>query len=322
MDTWVAQIHRRAQIVIDQIMAARTAATLSGVDLEGLEAQYRLLLERLYTEEMPSARLRDNSDLIVRAEGPGADHQAPELHSFSWLSEHVRVQLGKLTAAVLPMAVRDAKAAAKRLHWAFMGYAPGSIMLGFSLRHPESMPGFEETDRAAYAMLSASAQSIATVPQFVGNTELDAAIQTAIPDPALRDSAVTAARHLAPTLQSGIHTIEVASRNGDYGTLSQRERMVLKNAVDRPDLRQMRSGTFVGSLRAADLDKRRAVLRDVDGLGSAIRCIIDENTEANAKALFGARVKVEGDYETDAEGRPRLMRIRRLSQDTSQPPLI
>lgn len=141
-------------------------------------------------------------------------------------------------------------------------------------------------------------------------------------DPALRDSAVIAAWNLSPTAQSGIHTIEVASRAGDHGTLSNRERMVLKTVIGRSVLHEVKSGTFVGSFRAADLDTRRGVLREVAGLDRAIRCILDDNMEADAKLLFGGRVKAEGDYETDAEGRPRLMRIRRLTKDTSQPPLI
>lgn len=308
MDSWVNQLHRRAQIVIDQIMAAQTVAQQTGTPMDGLVSQYRALLERLYSEELPSARLRDTSDLILRAEGPGADHDAPSLRSFNWLADHVRSQLDKLTAAVLPMTMKDAKAAIKRTEWVFAGYAPGSIMMGFSLRQPESMTGFEESDRSAYESLSRSAQSIATVPQFIGDKGMQPGLHEIITDPALRDAAVVAAWMLSPTPQSGIHTIEVAARNGDYGSLSQRERMVLKQAIDRPELRQRKTGTFTGAMRAADLDKRRVTLRDVENIG-AIRCILDENMEGQARDLFGGAVKVTGDYETDKEGRPRLMRI-------------
>lgn len=127
---------------------------------------------------------------------------------------------------------------------------------------------------------------------------------------------------LAPTAHSGIHTIEVSWRKSDYGTLSQRERMILKTAISCPELRQKKTGTFIGSLPAADLDKRHAVLRDVIGLDSAIRCILDETLEADARHLFGGRVKAEGDYESDPEGRPRLTHIRLLESDNSQAKLI
>lgn len=322
MDTWVDQLNRRAQILMDQVIAARLAGKQTGQDLSWLEQQYRDMIERLYAEEYASANLRDNSDLVLRAEGPGADHDAPTLHSFNWLADHVRKQLGRLSIAMLPMAVDDAKKAAKRLHWAFMGYAPGSIMMGFALRQPESMTGFEESDRKAFQMVSQSAQAIAAVPQFVGNTELDASINEHITDPALRDSAVMAAWYLAPTSQSGIHTIEIASRNGEHGELSQRERMVLKSVIDNPTLRQKRQGVFCGSLRAADLDKKRAVLRDVAGLDSAIRCILDERLDTNIKHCFGGRVKVGGEYETDRDGRPRLMYVHSLEPDDTQPKLL
>jgi hypothetical protein len=127
---------------------------------------------------------------------------------------------------------------------------------------------------------------------------------------------------LAPKAQSGIQTIEVSWRKNDYGTLSQRERMVLKTVISRPELRQKKTGTFIGSLPAADLDKRRAVLRDVIGLDSAIRCILDETLEADVRHLFGGRVKAEGDYESDTEGRPRLMHFRLLESDNLHAKLI
>lgn len=318
MDTWADQVNRRARLLMDQVIAARLSAQESGVDLGWLEQQYRDRIAQLYAEEFASARLRDTSDLIVRAEGPGADHEAPSLHSFTWLTDHIRNQLARLSTAVLPLAVADAKRARKRLRWSFMGYAPGSIMMGFALRHPESMPGFEDSDKAAFALITSSAQSIATVPQFVQDNGIDMAIREAIPDPALRDTALLAAGHIAPTAQSGIHTIEISARNGARGNLSQRERMVLKTVTDNPTLRQKKAGTFVGSLRAADLDTGRAVLRDVAGLESAIRCILGKALEMKAKELFGRRVKVSGDYESDREGRPRLLHIDSIEPDTTQ----
>lgn len=327
MATWVEQVHSRAALIHDQIAArVRLAQTPEfsnamqdeSVSLENLTAHFYRMLERLYSEELPAARLRDTSDLVLRAEGPGADHEAPSLRSFNWLADHVKSQLDKLTAAVLPMTAKDAKAASKQVDWVFNGYAPGSIMMGFSLRQPESMAGFEESDRAAYESLSLSAQSIATIPQFVGDSEMNPGLSDAISDPALRDAAVVAAWMLSPTDKSGIHTVEVSARNGDYGTLSQRERMVLRREIDRPEMRQRKTGTFIGAMRAADLDKRRVTLRDVDGIG-AIRCILDGGMESQARTLFGGPVRVTGEYETNREGRPRLMRISRIEPYGSLP---
>lgn len=311
MDTWVDQLNRRAQLLMDQVIAARMAGQQSGQELGWLEQQYRDMIEKLYAEEYASARLRDSSDLVVRAEGPGADHDAPSLRSFNWLAEHVRKQLTKLGEAVMPLAVNDARAIARKLGWVFTGYAPGSIMMGFALRKPEATPGFEESDEAAFSMLNNAAQSIAAVPQFVGDNELNAEIAEELTDPALRDAAIVAAWQLSPTAQSGIHTIEVASRNGYHGHLSQRERMVLKQSVDKPMLRRMEQGSFSGQLRAADLDKHRVVLREVDGIGS-IRCVIAPHLDVSTQQLFGHRVKVIGSYETDREGRPRMMQVQSI----------
>lgn len=323
METWVERVNFRASIVHDQIVAARLIQDQTGADLSGNIARHMEILDRLYAEEYPSAKLRDTSDFVLRAEGPGTDHDAPSVTSFNWMTDHVRVQLRKLTEAVLPMTVSDARSAARKVVWSFTGYAPGSIMLGYALRVPDSMPGFEGSTRDIYLALSESVQSIASVPQFVDDAGINAGISEVFGDPALRDSALVAAFNLSPTNQSGIHTIEIAARNGDSGHLSGRERMILKNAVDRPEMRTKRLGTFIGSLRAADLDKRRAVLRDVSGTDSAIRCILDERLDATSiRNCFGNRVLVSGEYETDREGRPRLMHVHTLLPVEPQPPLI
>jgi hypothetical protein len=317
MGTWVEQLNRRAQILVDQIIAARLAAKQADVDLSWMERQHREMLERLYADEYASAHLRDTSDLIVRAEGPGADHDAPSLKSFAWLSEHVRIQLSKLGEAVLPLAVNDARAVAKKLGWVFSGYAPGSIMLGFALKAPPLVPGFEDADKVAFDVVRSAAQSIASIPQYVGDTEVSPGIADHFPDPALRDAAIVAAYQLAPTAQSGIHTVEVATPGGQFGSLSMRERVVLKLLVDSPMLRRSKNGSFVGDLRAADLDKHRLILRAVDGIGS-IRCVTAPELDDRSRKLFGGRVRVFGAYETDRDNRPRLMRVERI-QEVSDP---
>jgi hypothetical protein len=235
------------------------------------------------------------------------------LKSFTWLSEHVRRQLTKLGEAVLPLAVEDAKAVSKKLGWVFTGYAPGSIMLGFALKSPAAIEGFEEADSIAFDAVRSAAQSIAAIPQYVGDTELSAGIADQIPDPALRDAAIVAAWQLAPTNQSGIHTVEVAARDGQYGSLSMRERVVLKQSVEKPVLRSSKSGSFLGYLRAADLDKHRLILRAVDGVGS-IRCVTSPELDKYSRRFFGSRVSVSGTYETDLSGRPRLLRVEEIKE--------
>jgi len=311
MSTWVEQVKVRAQILIDQVFAARIAAKESGRDLAWLEAQYRDLLDQLYSEEYAAAKLRDSSDLVLRAEGPGADHLAPSLQSFTWLSEHVRVQLRKLTEAVLPLAAVDSKKIAKRMGWTFTGYAPGSIMVGYALQTPPRIAGFEDADAAAFDLIRGAAKSIASIPQFIRDTEVDQGLADLIPDPAMRDAAMVAAWNLSPTPQSGIHTVELAARDGDHGSLSQRERMVLKKSIASPLFRKNQTGSFVGQLRAADLDKQRIILRAVDSVGS-IRCAISTELANDARKYFGGDVKVIGTYETDRSGKPRLMRVERI----------
>jgi hypothetical protein len=311
MDTWVEQINRRARILIDQIVIARAGAKENNLDLGWLERQYESLLEQLYADEYAGARLRDTSDIVFKAEGPGADHDGPNLRTFTWLSEHVRRQLTKLSEAVLPLIGSEASAVTRKLGWTFTGYAPGSITLGFALKNPPHLVGFEKSDETAFGIVRNAAQSIAAIPQFIGETELSEELTEQISDPALRDAAIVAAWQLSPTSQSGIDTVEVVSRTGDHGSLSKRERSVLKQSVISPMFRKPVFGSFVGHIRAADLDKNRLVLRDVHNVGS-IRCAINEKLGPEAKKNFGGLVEVFGRYEADRDGRPRMMRVDRI----------
>jgi hypothetical protein len=308
MDTWVSQINSRARILIDQIVASRLAATESKLELNWLEKQYQDLLEQLYADEYAAAHLRDSSDLVVRAEGPGASPDGPSLRSFAWLSDHMRDQLGKLRKAVLPLTEADAKTM-RNLGWVFTGYAPGSIMMGFALRGVGATSGGAE--QAAFEMLRNAAQSVAAIPRHIGESELSEGLAEEITDPALRDAAIVAAWNLSPTAKSGISTVEVSSKTGEHGSLSLHERSVLKQSVVSPLFRKTESGSFEGELRAADLDKRRLVLRDVRDVGT-IRCAINPELADQAKAYFGKKVRVFGKYEADRNGTPRMMRVERI----------
>lgn len=317
MDAWVDNIHKRAQILVEQIVSARAVAASSEIDLSGIERQSMELLDRLYREDFPAAQLHDVSDIVLHAEGPGADHIAPSLHSFNWITTHIREQLKKLSASVIPMSAGDVEKIAKDVEWSFNGYAPGSIMVGFSLVRPASMNGMEDADKEAYDLISSSAQLLAVVPQFVDQTGVNHGINQEIKDPAMRDSAIIAAWSMAPTTQSGIDSIQFFSKSGASGSLSTKKRAILREAIKSPKLTEKVNGKFAGTMRAVDLDRNRAVLRDVHDIGS-IRCILPKNFESQAKAMLGADVIVEGEYERDESGRPRLMRVSTMKPNDQQ----
>ncbi len=285
----------------------------SGSDeLKAALNRYQRELHNLYAEELPIARLKDNSDLLVRAVGVSADHDAPMLKAVAFVADKVRTNLGQLSKSVSPMLK---KIPTGNLPWVFNGFAHGSIMMGFSLQKPT-----EEIEKALgdelYEALSTTAQDIAFVPQFIDDVDVNTAIAEVITDPAIRDAVLIAAHNLSPTANIGLHTIEVGSRTGGYGELTMKSRQVLSGVIKKPKLLHKKHGSFTGVLEAADLGAGRLVMRNIiDATDvSAIRCLVPSSLRETIKKGFGELVTITGEYETDSTGKPRLFTV-----DTIEP---
>lgn len=68
-DSWVDLVEKKAQLIIDQIVAARVLLSRNEVQAEGIDRPYLDLLKQLYQDEYPLAQLIDSSDLVARFEG-------------------------------------------------------------------------------------------------------------------------------------------------------------------------------------------------------------------------------------------------------------
>ena len=138
-------------------------------------------------------------------------------------------------------------------------------------------------------------------------------IEEFAPDPAMRDIGLAALLRFAPSGRKGIHTLEIGSRSEGMMSLGQRERVVLREAIDKPSMQASLSGSFVGEIREADLDKSRLHLRSVEGIGT-LRCVVPEMSVDHARALLGRRVRAIGNYQVNQDGRPRLLFVERFEQ--------
>ena len=109
----------------------------------------------------------------------------------------------------------------------------------------------------------------------------------------------------------GFSAIEISAPGSRQipAAFTNRERVVLReSALRTPVMRAVASGTFVGELREVDLDAKRFHLRNVPGIGG-IRCVLGNLNADTARKLIGHGVRVSGEYEADADGKPRLMRV-------------
>lgn len=312
MDTWVNQLHARASVIHGQISAWMSA--MQSVDADGISEETKRLalqplyelLGKLYAEDLPIAQVRDNSDLIVHAEGPAAIGSSMQLRAVNWISAQVKRQLQLLAQAALPNN-KDADKIAKKMQWNVTGIAPGSIFMGFALVRPPTKNGFEESDNHCFDAIVKAAQALPIIPRFIQGDHVSQGLTEVLVDPAVRDAAMYAAMRLSPTDTSGLASVEISTSHGDFGTLGQHERIVLRESLRSPLMRQTFHGSFVGDVREIDLDAGRIELRNVSSVGT-IRCAFSSSSDTG-KQWLDRKVRVTGTYESDRSGKPRLMMI-------------
>jgi hypothetical protein len=281
-----------------------------GITLDAVLKPWYDQLNELYSEELPIAHLKDTSDIVVRALGIDATHDAPMLSAVTFVADAVKKNLSLLSKSVSPLLKT---LPTHKLPWVFNGYAPGSIIMGFSLQKPTDEMG-KVYSGDLYETLSLTAQSIAFVPQFIDESSVNHAIACTITDPAIRDAVIIAAHNLSPRATMGLHTIEVGSRTGGFGELTAKSRQVLASEMKRPSLLSKKHGTFTGTLEAADLGAGRVVLRNIINATdvTAIRCLVPEKFKDVIKRGFGELATITGDYETDSNGKPRLFMVEHI----------
>jgi len=199
---------------------------------------------------------------------------------------------------------KNGAALSRKLDFRLTGIAPGSIWVGTKLMPPTA--DILEEDHELSNKLISIFQDLPKAAAYIDDETVFASIQEFIPDPAIRDASLSALLEFAPTGRKGIHTLGLSAKGHGTARLSQRERVVLREALKKPLEGQYKTGSLIGVVRGADLDKNRFNLRTTDGV---IRCVIKGMTADLARRLIGHSVEVSGKYQMDGQGRPRLMYV-------------
>ena len=266
-------------------------------------------IDKIARESYPLYQVTENSDIVLHAEGPGAEHNKPTLTSLNWLTYTAEKNIRSLISATLDLfCVTDGKNIAKNADLRLSGIAPGSIFIGLKLDIPP-LPYFPEVGDIREKLIG-TAKRLPMLARFIGDEGLEPGIREAEQDPALRDAALLSLLNFSPTGRRGIHTLNISSREHGGVSLSQRERVVLYNVFRRPKIETLLSGSFSGEVRAADLDKERFHLRASDG--TMIRCVMQAMKKDQAKNILGNLCRVSGRYDVNNNGQPRLLYVERL----------
>lgn len=325
MEKWITPIESKTYFIHEQManlinLNKKFNLPNDEPNFLGAMATYRRELAKIYSNDFPVANLKDSSDLIIRAIGENADHNNPMLATVTDLAGKMRDNLNKLSRSISPLMSKLPHKTTNSLPWVFNGYAKGSIMMGFSLKDMDCSHSIcAESDKEFYQKVTETTQQIALVPEFIKNFKLSASIAEAITDPAMRDTVIIATHNISPTNRSGIDIIEVGSKNGYYGELTIESRKVLNQAIKKPSISHKKTGSFTGLLDSADLGKERATLRNVEEEDiSVIRCVVPIELSADLKACFGERVTVKGSYDSDTNGKPRMLYVEQIKKKTNR----
>lgn len=308
--TWEGSIRHRAHLLHQQIAAMqRLVRDANGTEQQAEEAcrgLYRLL-DQLYEEDLPVARALDRSDLLLHLDGEGLHARNPRLSLVTGIMGDVRKQVGTMIKTLVS-SVNEAVELPRDFDLGLSSFARGSLYLGFCLPETNAdlvmLPGDP--------LFEASRQALSTLGEITSlcdQPQAYEAIRRDFADPKLRDAALSAVGHLAPSGRRGVSSVAVAGRalkTDSWHTLTPQTREQIRSWLDRPLLSD-EVVELTGRVRAIDLDLRRFDLRRIDNQPD-LRCIYPAAFDPPAKTWLDQVVRVRGQVET-FQGAARLLQV-------------
>jgi hypothetical protein len=294
---WVSEQRARVRELQDGLLSTAAWAAESAADAESTDLllqPFREQLEALYEYDLPLARLADDADILLHVRGPSAAGPNPRVSVLTKLLTQTRdqvtrlaKQLGGVTTVRVPPS----------LDMGFVGVAGGSLFIGFSA---DATDGGELTREAVRIISDAS--------WLVSENRSVSDLANTIEDPAARDMAVAAVRHLSPSGQLGIREVEIFGKQVAHqvSLTTETRRQARGIMAQRAVPASTQQISFIGTVRELDLDASRFEIRNVEGYAEDIRCA-HELEEGEVKPLVDRRVRVTGKPELGAKGIVRLL---------------
>ena len=315
MGAWTDSVEARARIIHGQAAAARALASRNHSDPDEVERPYLDLLTRLYREEFQFAQLVDSSDLVARFAGPAVSRGNPPVSVVTSMFTNLRKQIQGIAKSIVGLTTDERVRWPAGLDPRLAGVAHGSLVVGIRIQSDgvDAESGQQPLPEVSEPVLRAvrdAVRSVASVARYVRGNGIDDSIEEEFPDPAVRDTVMVAASRLAPTGRQGIDSLAFYGPNDpseEARPLTASSRRTLSGAIARP-VRVSGRGSFVGVVREIDLDAKRFEIRHVSDVG-AIRCVYSFDMEEAARKILDKRVRVQGQYETLANRKPRLVEV-------------
>ena len=264
-------------------------------------------IEGLMTDELSLAKVRDDSDVIVHAEGPALSAGNWSFRAFNSVVDSLNGVLRGVVADNLVKVSSNtltSKVIRQQVDIQVTGFAPGSLFVGAKVVLPEKsgLLGYEGVEQVVRSAVNSLPQAGAMVTSEISDV---------LEDPAVRDSAIVAALKLSPTGRMGVDEISVSGVGGDgflRAVLTPEKKEVLRKAVKAGAIGKISGHEKIkGIVREVNLDTSRFSLRSEDGF--LVRCFLKSLDHVTATLMLDKEVVVEGTAQKDKEGRVRLISL-------------
>jgi hypothetical protein len=316
-ETWSSILRRRTHLLLQQIVSLQRLAQESGAAPEKIErycAPYYEMLDAIYENDLPVARALDGSDLLLHLDGEGLQTRSPRVSLVTGIMGDVRKQVGAVIRTLVS-SFSETVELPREFELGLSSFAHGSLYLGFSLPQPG----------AGYATLpddpfvAASRQALSTfgaITEYFDRPDAYDSIRRDFADPKLRDAALSAVGHLAPSGRRGVSSVAIGGRalpGRAWQRLTPETRLQVKAWLEQPVLSD-ETIELTGRVRAIDLDLRRFDLRRIgEGTLPDLRCIYAAAFDPPARAWLDRTVRVRGRVET-YQGVARLLQIESVTE--------
>jgi len=320
-EKWSDVLDYKARILYAQIALLQKGASEQGVSdemLEALSAPYTELLKSMYAEDYPLAKAIEESDLVIRLEGPAINRESPRISIITGVFTKVRTQVANVAKAIAQIS-ESRKRIPKEMDLGLSAFAKGSLILGFTLPSPEEIEEEYQGQRnllgeqdPLYQAARQAIRTIGVVTQHVAEGRPLNELSKFVPDAKVRDAALVAVESFAPTGRQGINSVSISGRgvtNQESAPLTSTVRAKIHSQLEHPVLGD-ESVTFIGDVREIDLDSRRFDLRHIENMAiNDVRCSYSDETDDEAAEWLNKRVKVTGNVERDQSGKAKLLDV-------------
>ena len=319
MSLWTDKIMERARMMHEQIAAMNSKFAELGIQDRSAIDSFYAVLDNLYLEDLPLARAKDNSDLLLHVEGPSISDQ-PKITLVSSIFDNVKFRVRDLTKAIAGIK-EQTRVTVDDVDLALSGLAKGSLFVGFAVPLPtqsSAQTNLLAADDPIYQATKNALNVINVVSHTVDDFEEDfrpEALSEAVDDPKVRDAALIAVKRIAPSGYKGIEKIGVSggTDSNEPATLTPRIRSLIHNHLRHPKQSNERFKVR-GIVREIDLDARRFELRSLESDEiDDLRCIYSNVELSNPRALLDSRVEVEGTLERRNDHKARLAILEAVS---------